>query len=165
MTWNAEDAQKGGFEHFMLKEIFEEPQAIHNSLLGALDVIENGEILPNVQFRFHQDRRLRHLLPCRHGGQVHHGGIGQDTDHGGAGLRVPLFARGQGVPLGGAHIPERGDRRHPGRRPGGEAPGLPDLGDHQRGRAAPSPGRWTRCSTPGPDRRSASPPPRPTSPS
>ncbi len=50
VTWNAEDAQKGGFEHFMLKEIFEEPQAIHNSLLGALDVIENGEILPNVQF-------------------------------------------------------------------------------------------------------------------
>ena len=50
VTWNAEDAQKGGFPHFMLKEIFEEPQAIHNSLLGALDVIENGEILPNVQF-------------------------------------------------------------------------------------------------------------------
>ncbi|QLH75319.1 MAG: glutamine--fructose-6-phosphate transaminase (isomerizing) [Methanomassiliicoccales archaeon] len=50
VNWNAEDAQKGGFPHFMLKEIFEEPQAIHNSLLGALDLIENGDILPNVQF-------------------------------------------------------------------------------------------------------------------
>ncbi|MCE5297241.1 MAG: glutamine--fructose-6-phosphate transaminase (isomerizing) [Euryarchaeota archaeon] len=50
VTWNAEDAQKGGFSHFMLKEIFEEPQAIHNSLLGALDIIKNGDILPNVQF-------------------------------------------------------------------------------------------------------------------
>lgn len=50
ITWSAEDAQKGGFPHFMLKEIFEGPQAIHNSLLGTLDIIENGEILPNVQF-------------------------------------------------------------------------------------------------------------------
>lgn len=50
ITWNAEDAQKGGFPHFMLKEIFEGPQSIHNSLLGTLDMIENGEILPNVQF-------------------------------------------------------------------------------------------------------------------
>ncbi|OPY31426.1 MAG: Glutamine--fructose-6-phosphate aminotransferase (isomerizing) [Methanomassiliicoccales archaeon PtaU1.Bin124] len=50
ITWSAEDAQKGGFPHFMLKEIFEEPQAIHNSLLGTLDIIENGEIVPNVQF-------------------------------------------------------------------------------------------------------------------
>jgi len=50
ITWSAEDAQKGGFAHFMLKEMFEEPQAIHNSLLGAMDMIKNGEILPSIQF-------------------------------------------------------------------------------------------------------------------
>jgi glucosamine--fructose-6-phosphate aminotransferase (isomerizing) len=50
VTWSAEDAQKGGFPHFMLKEIFEGPQALHNSLLGTLDMIENGDILPNVIF-------------------------------------------------------------------------------------------------------------------
>lgn len=50
VSWSAEDAQKGGFEHFMLKEIFEGPNAIHNTLLGALDMIENGDILPRVEF-------------------------------------------------------------------------------------------------------------------
>ena len=27
ITWNAADAQKGGYPHFMLKEIHEQPQA------------------------------------------------------------------------------------------------------------------------------------------
>ncbi len=49
VSWSAEDAQKGGFEHFMLKEIFEEPLAIHNSILGAQELIE-GDLLPNVSF-------------------------------------------------------------------------------------------------------------------
>ncbi|HEY3420412.1 MAG TPA: glutamine--fructose-6-phosphate transaminase (isomerizing) [Methanomassiliicoccales archaeon] len=49
VSWSPEDAQKGGFEHFMLKEIFEEPLAIHNSILGAQELIE-GELLPNVSF-------------------------------------------------------------------------------------------------------------------
>ncbi len=49
VSWTAEDAQKGGFEHFMLKEIFEEPSAIHNSILGALDLVE-GDLLPNANF-------------------------------------------------------------------------------------------------------------------
>ena len=36
ITWSLEDAEKGGFEHFMLKEIHEAPQAIHQTLLGRL---------------------------------------------------------------------------------------------------------------------------------
>jgi glucosamine--fructose-6-phosphate aminotransferase (isomerizing) len=36
ITWSVEDAEKGGFEHFMLKEIHEAPQAIHETLLGRL---------------------------------------------------------------------------------------------------------------------------------
>jgi glutamine---fructose-6-phosphate transaminase (isomerizing) len=49
VKWNAEDAQKGGFEHYMLKEIFEQPSAIRNSILGALELVE-GELLPNTNF-------------------------------------------------------------------------------------------------------------------
>lgn len=45
ITWTVEDAQKGGFEHFMLKEIFEQPTAIHNSLLGSLDELESGNLM------------------------------------------------------------------------------------------------------------------------
>lgn len=50
VNWNVEDAERGGFEHFMLKEIFEQPSSIHNSLLGILDNIEEEEFLQNVDF-------------------------------------------------------------------------------------------------------------------
>ena len=34
VNWNAEAAEKGGFEHFMLKEIFEQPNAIMDTFRG-----------------------------------------------------------------------------------------------------------------------------------
>ncbi len=36
IDWSAEQAQKGGYEHFMLKEIMEGPEVIQNTLLGRL---------------------------------------------------------------------------------------------------------------------------------
>ncbi len=36
IDWSAEEAQKGGYEHFMLKEIMEGPEVIENTLLGRL---------------------------------------------------------------------------------------------------------------------------------
>lgn len=36
ITWDAESAEKGGFEHFMLKEIFEQPKVIKETLLSRL---------------------------------------------------------------------------------------------------------------------------------
>lgn len=41
LEWDAESLAKGGFEHFMLKEIFEQPQTIKNALRGRL-LIEDG---------------------------------------------------------------------------------------------------------------------------
>lgn len=47
IEWNAEAAEKGGFEHFMMKEIHEQPKAVSdtlNSVLknGRLDLTEMG---------------------------------------------------------------------------------------------------------------------------
>ncbi len=43
VTLALEDAEKGGYEHFMLKEIFEQPGAIHKTMLGRLlDIEMNG---------------------------------------------------------------------------------------------------------------------------
>ncbi|MFA5896385.1 MAG: glutamine--fructose-6-phosphate transaminase (isomerizing) [Thermoplasmata archaeon] len=43
ISWTLEDAEKGGFEHFMLKEIHEAPKAIHETLLGRVANLEvNG---------------------------------------------------------------------------------------------------------------------------
>ncbi len=36
IEWSLEEAQKGGYPHFMLKEIMEEPEAIENAILGRL---------------------------------------------------------------------------------------------------------------------------------
>ncbi len=37
VDWSLEAAEKGGYEHFMLKEIFEQPEAISNAIRGRLD--------------------------------------------------------------------------------------------------------------------------------
>ena len=45
IAWNVEDAERGGFEHFMIKEIFEQPEAIHQTLLGRLGETELDRFL------------------------------------------------------------------------------------------------------------------------
>lgn len=48
INWNAAMAEKAGFKHFMLKEIFEEPQAITNTVSGRINP-ETGEVvLPEI---------------------------------------------------------------------------------------------------------------------
>lgn len=37
ISWDVEAIEKGGYEHFMLKEIFDQPQALHNAIRGRLD--------------------------------------------------------------------------------------------------------------------------------
>ena len=39
VEWNIEDAEKSGFPHFMLKEIYEQPRAIQQTLIGRISEI------------------------------------------------------------------------------------------------------------------------------
>jgi glucosamine--fructose-6-phosphate aminotransferase (isomerizing) len=49
ISWNAGMAEKAGYKHFMLKEIFEQPQAILNTFRGRFDP-ESGKInLPEIE--------------------------------------------------------------------------------------------------------------------
>ena len=41
ISWDASAAERGGFEHFMLKEIFEQPKAIADTLLGRVSGLES----------------------------------------------------------------------------------------------------------------------------
>lgn len=45
VEWRAEDVELNGFPHFMLKEIFEQPEAIKNAIRGRL---EPGEGVPKL---------------------------------------------------------------------------------------------------------------------
>jgi glucosamine--fructose-6-phosphate aminotransferase (isomerizing) len=48
IDWNAAMAEKGGFKHFMLKEIFEQPQAILNTVSGRI-IPDTGQVdLPEI---------------------------------------------------------------------------------------------------------------------
>ena len=48
IEWNAAMAEKGGYRHFMLKEIFEQPQSIINTVSGRID-LETGVVeLPEI---------------------------------------------------------------------------------------------------------------------
>jgi glutamine---fructose-6-phosphate transaminase (isomerizing) len=44
ITWNAGQAEKGGFKHFMLKEIHEQPRAIEDTLRGRID-LQKGDVV------------------------------------------------------------------------------------------------------------------------
>lgn len=47
INWSQESAQKGGFKHFMLKEIHEQPQAIESAIQGRVDkFIKEGSQIP-----------------------------------------------------------------------------------------------------------------------
>ncbi len=54
IDWDVEDAEKGGYEHFMLKEIFEQPKAIHETILGRMNEFKEVDIskydIDSVQF-------------------------------------------------------------------------------------------------------------------
>ena len=45
VSWSIEDAERSGYPHYMLKEIFEQPRAIHESLLGRLEGQEDDSFL------------------------------------------------------------------------------------------------------------------------
>jgi glucosamine--fructose-6-phosphate aminotransferase (isomerizing) len=44
VEWSLEESEKGGYEHFMLKEIMEQPEVIKNSTRGRI-VLEDGDVM------------------------------------------------------------------------------------------------------------------------
>jgi glucosamine--fructose-6-phosphate aminotransferase (isomerizing) len=66
ITWDPIMAEKAGFKHFMLKEIYEQPRAIRDTLLGRVSQ-ESGKIfLDEMEITEEEFRRCRklHLVAC-----------------------------------------------------------------------------------------------------
>ena len=64
VTWEVSDAERGGFAHFMLKEIYEQPNAIRQTVSPR---IKNGEIvLDGIRLTAEELRGLRkiYLVAC-----------------------------------------------------------------------------------------------------
>ena len=69
IDWDAEAAEKGGFDTYMLKEIYEQPVALTNTLIGRLHddsgEVKSGHRPRPRQLQAHLDQRLRHRLSRR----------------------------------------------------------------------------------------------------
>ena len=72
IQWDPIQAEKGGYKHFMLKEIFEQPRAIRDTTLGRISLDTGKVFLSEMKIgdaglsRGDADRhrRLRHQLAC-----------------------------------------------------------------------------------------------------
>ncbi len=66
LDWDAGRVEKGGYRHFMLKEIHEQPDAIRNTVVAYLDSDRQGVSLEGLGFpedRLAKVRRV-HLVAC-----------------------------------------------------------------------------------------------------
>jgi glucosamine--fructose-6-phosphate aminotransferase (isomerizing) len=73
ISWDATAAQKGGFTHFMLKEIFEQPKAVADTLIGRLS--DNKQIvLDELRMSAEEIRSLKKItvIAC---GTAYHAGM------------------------------------------------------------------------------------------
>ncbi len=72
ITWSVDDAKKGGFKHYMLKEIFEEPQVIREAMRGR---VKDGKIeVPELNFakKFLNEINKIYFVAC---GTAYHAGV------------------------------------------------------------------------------------------
>src|SRR5207244_6608891 len=59
VEWDLAQIEKGGFEHFMLKEIFEQPDAVRNSMRGRLDTAEGLARLGGLNMTAEEMREIK----------------------------------------------------------------------------------------------------------
>ncbi len=78
ITWDAEMAEKGGYPHFMLKEIYEQPRALHETIMGRLDRDDRVE-LDGVAFPPGLVERLDKIWIVACGTAFHAGLVGRWT--------------------------------------------------------------------------------------
>jgi glucosamine--fructose-6-phosphate aminotransferase (isomerizing) len=77
VTWDVEAIEKGGYEHFMLKEIFEQPSSLRDVMRGRL-LEEEGDVrlggIENHQFDL---GRIRRIVMTACGTSWHAGLVGE----------------------------------------------------------------------------------------
>ncbi len=77
MDWEEGSAEKGEFEHFMLKEMFEQPQAIRNAIRGRLDYEMGTAVLSGLDFSERDAAQINRLLVVGCGTSMHAGMVGE----------------------------------------------------------------------------------------
>ncbi len=77
LDWDLGAAEKGGFEHFMLKEIFEQPDSLRNALRGRLDAKQSTAILSGLNLTPREIGDVGRLVMLACGTSMHAGMVGE----------------------------------------------------------------------------------------
>jgi glucosamine--fructose-6-phosphate aminotransferase (isomerizing) len=87
ITWDADAAEKGGYQHFMLKEIHEQPRAIRETIAGRISEID-GDVRFKLGMGEEEIRGLERVTVIACGTSYHAGMLAKN-----------LFARAAGLPV------------------------------------------------------------------
>lgn len=77
VQWNLDKIEKGGYEHFMLKEIYEQPQSLRDAMLGRFDKDGIRVHLGGLMDRENDLRKTRRMIIVACGTSWHAGLIGE----------------------------------------------------------------------------------------
>jgi len=58
ITWDAVAAEKGGFQHFMQKEIHDQPQAVRDTLNGRMNLETGSVLIPELGLDTHLAKKI-----------------------------------------------------------------------------------------------------------
>ena len=72
-----EAIEKGGYEHFMLKEIYEQPTSIRNSMLGRLNAINGEVVMGGIEEYEHKFMNAKRIIFVACGTSWHAGLVGE----------------------------------------------------------------------------------------
>ncbi len=77
VDWDIGAIEKGGYEHFMLKEIFEQPDALRNTIRGRLDPTGGTAILSGLNLSPRELAAIRRMVIIGCGTSLHAGMVGK----------------------------------------------------------------------------------------
>ncbi|MBA3891299.1 MAG: glutamine--fructose-6-phosphate transaminase (isomerizing) [Gemmatimonadaceae bacterium] len=77
IEWDLDQIEKGGYDHFMLKEIFEQPQTIENTMRGRLVVEEGYAKLGGLNITREELQNIDNMIITACGTSWHSGLIGE----------------------------------------------------------------------------------------
>ena len=77
IDWDAEQAEKGNYPHFMLKEIFEQPETIENAIRGRIDHEMGTAVLNGMNLTPHDLAQVTRIVIAGCGSSMHAGLVGE----------------------------------------------------------------------------------------
>lgn len=77
IDWNPVSVAKGEYRHFMLKEIYEQPQSITNTISGRIDFEHQRILLPDLNLTEEHAKQLQRMVTVACGTSYYSGLVGK----------------------------------------------------------------------------------------